>query len=386
MERRFTASPGRLSVLVLAPYSPGTAPSQRFRFEQYVERLAGQGIDMDIRALLDADTAAILYEPGHTAAKSAFVARAAVSRLRDIVAARRHDVVFVSRETYPLGYPFVERALSAIGVPYVFDFDDSIFLPNASSANRFATRLKYAGKTRKSVELAALVIAGNDYLAEWARPINPNVRVIPTTIDTDAYRAPERRPRGGPLTIGWTGSRTTVGYLEELAPLLAELQREHGVRLRVIGDPEFTIEGADVEALPWREQTELEDLEPIDIGLMPLTDDRWSRGKCGLKALQYMALGIPTVMSPVAVNRTIAEDGAALLASSPTEWREALTRLIQDPEMRVGLGDRGRRRVEQRYSTGVNLPLYVDALRSAVSPQEPARPAAVGATAPNVRV
>src|SRR5262249_6744221 len=151
-------------------------------------------------------------------------------------------------------------------------------------------------------------------------------------------------------TVGWSGSHHTAIYLDALAPVLRDLQRETGVRLRVIGDEHFAIPGAEVEALPWREKTELADLAEIDIGLMPMPDDQWARGKCGLKALQYMALGIPAVISPVGVNVEIASDGAALLANGPAEWSDTILRLIQSTERRAELATRGRARVEQRYS------------------------------------
>jgi glycosyltransferase involved in cell wall biosynthesis len=136
----------------------------------------------------------------------------------------------------------------------------------------------------------------------------------------------------------------------------------------VIGAESFRITGASVETLPWREQSEIQDLSAIDVGLMPLPDDPWARGKCGLKALQYMALGIPTVMSPVGVNREIAAGGAAHLAGGDDEWRAVLTRLIEDPELRAKLGAAGRARVEERYSVRAMLPRYRDSLmRAAVT-------------------
>jgi glycosyltransferase involved in cell wall biosynthesis len=150
-----------------------------------------------------------------------------------------------------------------------------------------------------------------------------------------------------------------------LSPVLRDLQREHGVRLRVIGDETFGIEGAEVEALPWREHTELEDLRQIDIGIMPLPDNQWTRGKCGVKPMQYMALGIPAVLSPIGVNRDIARDGAAVLAETDGDWKEALKQLIVDSAMREQLGRSGRRRMVDEYSVHANVSRYVDALREA---------------------
>jgi glycosyltransferase involved in cell wall biosynthesis len=349
--------------MVLAPYPLGTVPGQRFRFEEYLDALAAEGIDMDTRPLLDKGTMKILYEPGHLPRKAGFLVWGALRRLVDVLRARRYDAVLVYREAFPVGPPLFEWLLRRLGVPYVFDFDDAVYLTNTSAANRLAGRLKYAGKTDAIAAGATLVTAGNPYLADWARKLNANVRVLPTTIDLSTY-TPRAGESDGPLTIGWSGSMTTVEYLYDLAPVLARLQREEGVRLRVIGAEDFRIEGAEVEALPWREATEVEDLRAIDIGLMPAPDDEWARSKCGLKGLQYMALAIPTVFAPVGVNTEIAQDGAALLAATPDQWFEVLRGLVRDPAERARLAEAGRRRVEERYSLEGNVALWADAYRS----------------------
>jgi glycosyltransferase involved in cell wall biosynthesis len=349
-------------VLLLAPYPLRTTPSQRFRFEQYIEPLRTLGIDCEVRPLLDPETVKILYRPGYLARKAGVVLRGALARLRDLASARSFDAVFVHREAYPLGYPLVERLLGVLGLPYLFDFDDAIYLSNASAANRFIAPLKFAQKTAVIAKHAALVIAGNQHLAQWARQFNQNVQVIPTTIDTQRY-APVPRRREGPLCLGWSGSVTTIEHLRPLSPVLRRLQQQHGVRLRVIGDPSFSIEGASVEALSWSEDREVDDLSQLDIGVMPLPDEEWARGKCGLKALQYMGLGIPTVMSPVGVNSEIASGGAAQLASTEAEWESILTGLLRDETARLALGKAGRQRVIERYSIEANLPAYAEAIR-----------------------
>lgn len=355
-----------MRVLVLAPYPLRSAPGQRFRFEQYIGLLANRGYAIDVHCLLDSLGDAILKRPGHVPAKVAVILRGASRRLQDLVQARRYDVAFVSREAFPLGPPVVERMLARLGVPYVFDFDDAIWQTNVSEVNRRFARLKFAAKTESIVRRAAVVSAGNDYLAAWARRVNDNVMVVPTTIDTELYQPRPARDRD-PLCIGWSGSATTAPHLAALNGVLRDVQDRHGVRLLVIGPQRFSVPGADVETRPWRADTELEDLSQIDIGVMPLPDDPWARGKCGLKALQYMALGIPTVMSPVGVNEAIAEGAAAVLATSEEQWKDALGDLVADPAMRRRIGATGRRRVEQRYSVQVNVDRYVELLDRAAS-------------------
>jgi glycosyltransferase involved in cell wall biosynthesis len=279
-----------------------------------------------------------------------------------VIRGRSFDVALVHREAFPFGFPLFERSLAAFGTPYIYDLDDAIYLPPGGKPRFSAFRHRKAGSIARH---ARLVTAGNRYLAKWAEQHNDDVRVIPTTIDTELYRPRPSSSDGGPLTVGWSGSHHTAIYLDAVGPVLRDLQRETGVRLRVIGDEHFEIPGAEVEALPWREETELEDLGEIDIGLMPMPDDQWARGKCGLKALQYMALEIPAVISPVGVNVEIAEGGAAMLASHPEEWLKVIRGLIEDPQRRRDQGAHGRERVQERYSVRANLDAYRDVLTAA---------------------
>jgi glycosyltransferase involved in cell wall biosynthesis len=357
-----------IRVLVLAPYALHRAPSQRYRFEQYIEPLRREGIHLEASSFFAAAAMDVIYAPGRWTEKALWVALGVLRRVRDLLVAHRYDLVLVHREAWPVGLATVERLLQALRCPYVFEFDDAVYLSRSSDVNRPLARWKSGSKAKSIAAGAAGVIAGNEHLARWARRYSDRVTVIPTAVDTDAYRpmGANRKP-GGTLCIGWTGSHSTVAHLRTLAPVLRDLQRERGVALRVIGDPRFRIEGAEVEALPWRESTEVEDLRQIDIGVMPLPDDEWSRGKCGLKALLYMAMGIPSVLSPVGVNTRIARGGAALLASTHEDWDRALRSLLDDPGARERLGEAGRRRVEEEYSTKIVASTYAAALRGAAA-------------------
>jgi glycosyltransferase involved in cell wall biosynthesis len=358
-----------MRVLVLAPYPLDRAPSQRFRWEQYIEPLRERGLVLEPSSFLDSRGLDVVHLSGAWPTKAAAAAAGIRRRLKDIVAARQYDLVIVHRESLPVGPAWVERLLRGLGVPYVFDFDDAIYLPAASEANRRLSWLKRAGKTAQAIRHSSLVLAGNQHLANWAHQHTARVVVIPTTIDTDSYR-PIVRTTQAPLCVGWSGSPTTIVHLRLLNRVLRELQHERGIRLRVIGDASYTIDGAHVEALDWNASTEITDLSEIDIGIMPLPDDEWSRGKCGLKALQYMALGIPTVLSPVGVNRDIARDDAAILASTEKEWSDALRVLIDDHSLRARVAHAGRGRVVSDYSVKATLPRWERALRKATQPTD----------------
>ena len=242
----------------------------------------------------------ILYEPGRVVEKAAGLLRAYLKQYASVSRARNFDVIYLFREAALIGPALIESRTARAGARIVFDFDDAIFVRYRSPINAYWSYLKFPSKTATLCRLARQVMAGNRYLADYAERHNPAVSVIPTTIDTKVYRPELRNGRGGnPITIGWTGSHSTVQHLEEITPALAALARRHSFRLVVVGAEPPSIAGVNIERRPWQAATEAKDLSDIDIGIMPLPDDTWSRGKCGCKALQYMALGIPAVVSPV---------------------------------------------------------------------------------------
>ena len=200
-------------------------------------------------------------------------------------------------------------------------------------------------------------MAGNQYLADYAKKTNQNVTIVPTTIDTEKYQVVEKNSENDLITIGWSGSFSTVPHLDTIREVFQELAKKENFRLKVIGTSTYEIPGVNIEAMAWKSESEVEDLTSIDIGIMPLPDDEWSKGKCGLKALQYMALGIPTICSPVGVNATIIEDGVnGFLASGKDEWIRKIKQLMNSVELRRKFGQAGRKTVEEKYSAKVVAP------------------------------
>jgi glycosyltransferase involved in cell wall biosynthesis len=254
-------------------------------------------------------------------------------------------------------------------VPYIFDLDDAVFVSYKSPANGYLSYLKFPGKTRAICRQAAHVMAGNQYLADYALAVNQNVTIVPTTIDTESYlpdysnQADVQTP-----TLLWSGSFSTVQHLDTLRGALQKLAKEAKFKLRVIGTPEYSLEGVETEAIQWRAASEIEDLRAGHVGLMPLPDESWSKGKCGLKALQYMALGIPTICSPVGVNSTIIRDGEnGFLASTEDEWVKKLKFLIDSADTRSRVGKEGRKTVENEYSAIRHAPRVYDIFASVAS-------------------
>jgi len=355
-----------MRVLALVPNLLDTSPGQRYRLEQWDPLLRERGVEITYEPFECEQLHSILYESGFLGRKLQLVAKRLSHRLSTVRKARDFDVVYVFREAALLGPPILERLVHQSGVPIVFDFDDAIFVSYRSPANGYLSYLKFAGKTKTICSIAAHVMAGNPYLAEYARQVNDNVTVIPTTIDTHKYKPLPKVDSAVPV-IGWTGSYSTVQHLDTLRGALQKLAKHQPFQLRVIGTPSYKIPGVEVEALNWKADTELQDLSKINIGVMPLPNDAWSRGKCGLKALQFMALGIPTICSPVGVNSDIIHDNEnGMLAGSEDEWVEKMSLLLRSREMRERLGQAGRVTVEARYSAKTQAPRVYDIFESVV--------------------
>jgi glycosyltransferase involved in cell wall biosynthesis len=364
-----------MNVLAIVHGLYDTSPSQRYRLEQWEPLLRERGVQITYAPFEDEELHALLYKPGFMGKKLQLVSRALRRRLSLVNKVRDYDLVYILREAALLGPPVFERLVHQRRVPIVFDFDDAVFVSYKSPSNGYLSYLKFASKTKTICRIASHVMVGNPYLADYARQVNDRVTVIPTTIDTEKYQMPPRSESSGPVVIGWTGSHSTVQHLDTLRGALKKLAARESFRLRVIGTPTYECAPVDVEAMSWRANTELEGLSAIDIGVMPLPDDRWSKGKCGLKALQFMALGIPTVCSPVGVNSDIIQDDEnGFLAGTEDEWVDKLSRLIRSHELRQRLGQAGRATVEQKYSAITQMPrvyeIFKSVLRDAKVPVE----------------
>ena len=334
-------------------HRPDRSPSQRFRFEQYIDYLRENGFESDYSYLISAEDDKVLYSPGNYLGKLGIFAKSTAKRLSNVLNLGKYDIVFIQREGFMLGTTIFEKLFAKSKAKVVFDFDDSIWMQNVSEGNKGLGFLKNADKTKDIIAVSDMVFAGNEYLATYARQFNKNVVIVPTTIDTGEYRREVLPPRPGRVCVGWSGSFSTIQHFETSLPALRLLKAKFGdkVYFKVIGDGTYRNPELDIVGLPWKKQTEIHDLSEIDIGLMPLPDDEWANGKCGLKGLQYMALEIATLMSPVGVNSTIIQDGVnGFLASEPEEWVDKIGRLIDNEALRIQMGRAGRETVLQHYS------------------------------------
>jgi glycosyltransferase involved in cell wall biosynthesis len=359
----------KIKVLAVVPEIYDKAPGQRFRIEQWEPYLRELGVEITYLPFEDEKLRSVVNQPGRYPEKFVQAMKALGRRRRGLSSLADYDLVYVFREAALLGPAIFERSIVRAGKPMIFDFDDAVFLRSAASVNGYLNYLKFPGKIKTVCRLASHVMAGNSFLAEFAGEVNKNVTVVPTTIDINKYHHiyPEKEAAAVP-TIVWSGSRPTLTNLFTLRPALQKLASEEKFKLRVIGTPAYELPGVEVEAFAWRSETEVDDLKSGDIGIMPLPDDTWSRGKCGLKALQYMALGIPTICSAVGANMDIIRDGEnGFLASSDDEWIAKLKTLLHSAEDRNRLGRAGRETVEEKFSAQVQAPRVYEIFASVVN-------------------
>ena len=356
-------------MLALSPI-PEEGAGCRFRVTQYLPYLQQAGFDVTLSSFYSRDYFNIVYRPGNYVRKAAGFLGLASRRVFELLSMRQYDLVLLYREAIPIGPPFVERWIHRLGIPIVYDFDDAIFLPAVSDANKAFSFLKSAKRAAQILKISDQVSVGNDFLAGYARQFNDHVTVIPTAVDTNRFVPRPDPPPGGArkLVVGWIGSPTTFRYLESIAGVLAEASKQQPFILKVSGAGRpVNFPGVDVQVAPWSMADEVTLFNTCDVGVYPLPDDDWSRGKCGFKAIQCMACGVPVVAAAVGVNREIIEDGVnSFLASTPVEWVEKLVRLLREPELRQRMAAGGRRTIEQRYSLNVTAPRLAAVMTAAL--------------------
>ena len=358
-----------LRVLGLASY-PVEAAATRYRLQQFVGPLRERGIELEVRPFLDSRLFANFYRREHLPRTAAGLVRASLRRLGDLLAARRADVLLVQREAMMFGPPVVEwLAMRAGRCPLVLDLDDATYVSYTSPTyGRLGSALKWFGKTDDLIRWAAVVTCGNRFIAEYVEGRGRRAAVIPTVVDTDLFRPGGGGARRGAPVLGWVGTHSSFQYLESILPVLGELAREHRFRLKVVGSGRERVEvpGVEVETLRWELGREVEDFRSLDVGLYPLVPSEWAAGKSGFKAIQYMAVGVPFVVTPVGAT---AETGVAgrthLEATTPGEWRAALGRLLADEGLRREMGAAGRAHAVAHFGVPAQADKLARALREA---------------------
>lgn len=346
-------------IIFLVPYPRSAAPSQRFRFEQYLPELQKEYI-IEVHSFIDEEMWEKLYAPGLFFFKAKKMLQSFWKRLVLLPRLNKADHIFIHREATQIGPPIIEWILAKVlRKKYIYDFDDAIWIPNFSETNARFQRLKAYWKVPYIIRWADQVTAGNRFLASYASKFNKNVIILPTTIDTQNHHNILSIPDQKPLRIGWTGTHTTMQYLDDLLPVLKKLNEKHDYLFRLISNQKPDWDLPNLEFVKWEKETEIQDLSQIQIGVMPLKEDRWAVAKCGFKGLQYMACAIPTVLSPIGVNLSIVKDGEnGFFAKTEEDWYRILDELLSDEAKRTQIAHNGRKRIIEAYSVLSQLSKY----------------------------
>lgn len=355
-----------MKILLFSRYD-ALGPSSRMRSFQYVDYLERHGAIITIRPLSDERFLKRMFakEPRDFVG----IAKSYGARILQLTRSGTFDLVWIEKELFPNLPPWFEILLGKSGIPYLVDYDDATFHQYDQHPRPLVRRV-LGRKIDTVMRHATLVVAGNAYLAARARAAGARwIEQLPTVIDLDRYPATPARPDdAGDFRVGWIGSPTTSPFLSLVEAPLRRLCDAGASRLVTIGARDLDLSGIPIEQRSWSEASEVGDLQSLDVGIMPLVDAPFERGKCGYKLIQYMACGLPVVASPVGVNREIVEHGVnGFLASTEAEWLDALTRLRASPDLRRSMGAAGRARVEQHYCLQVTAPrLYALAAETAL--------------------
>ncbi|GAC1419416.1 MAG: glycosyltransferase family 4 protein [Flavisolibacter sp.] len=343
------------TILFLVPYPLKKAPSQRFRVELFFSLLREQSIKYDVQCFFSEKTWAVLYNRGHILAKLSGVVLGFLKRSKLVLfSLHRYDYVFIHRETSPFGPPFFEWVIAKLWrKKIIYDFDDAIWVSdsNMKIINWFKAFWKIGVICRWSYKVSA----GNSYLAQYASQFNHKVIIIPTCVDTLKSHNQLKDQYNEKVVIGWTGSHSTLFYLDLIEPILKKLAASDNILILIICNKPPSFSFPNLHFIQWDESSEIEDLLKINIGIMPLIANKWSEGKCGFKLIQYLSLGIPAVASPVGVNNIIIKQGInGFLCAEQDEWYTSLLSLVKDEDLRKKMGSNGRQGIIKSYSVLAN--------------------------------
>ena len=356
-------------VFVICPFPQGVAAGQRLKYEQYFDHWRENGYEITVSSFMDMSMWNVVYTRGNYGLKIMGTIRGYFRRLFDIFRVRRFDLVYVFLWVTPFGTSFFERLFRQLSRRLIYDIEDNLLMEKGNNLNPFVTLLKSKEKTKHLIRTADHVITSssflNDYCLEWNR--KKVCTFISSSVDTDRFFPLNNYANTRKVTIGWTGTFSSKLYLDMLKDVFLELNSRCEFRLRVIANFQFELPGVDLEVIQWTKEKEVEDLQGIDIGVYPLVQEEWVLGKSGLKAIQYMAFGLPTVATHYGMTTMLIkhmENG--LLVRTDKEWVDALEMLVKDEGLRHRLGEAGRETVLENYSIHIIKSKYLSILNKLV--------------------
>lgn len=352
-------------IIIICPFPYNVAAGQRLKYEQYFDHWKENGYSITMSSFLDNRTWELVYKPGNYIAKITGTLRGHLRRIRDIFRIHNYDLVYIHQWVTPLGTSLFERLYRMLSKKLVYDIEDNVLMEKNNDINPFVKTLKSVGKTEHLIKTADHVITSSPFLNDHCLGINnqKSCTYISSSIDTDRFLPTNSYSNDHKIVIGWTGTFSSKVYLDLLQNVFIELSKRCEFRLRVIGNFEYEFPEIDLEVIQWTKENEVKDMQGIDIGVYPLFQNEWVLGKSGLKAIQYMAFGLPAVATNVGTTPMIIqhlENGC--LAKTEDDWVNILETLINDPELRLKLGKAARQTVLNNYSQDVIKSQYLSIL------------------------
>ena len=348
-------------ILFLAHHRIDRSPGQRYRFEQFFDYLESKGLECYLANIINEEDEKALYESKNILKKIKIGLNSYKRRWIHTSRIEDFNLVVIYREVLPTKSIYFENYIRKKNIPIVYDFDDAIWVKDVSEVNKKISFLKDEKKIEKILPFCKHVTCGNEYLASFARNFNSNVTIIPSTVDTDKYKPIKSNNHDEKIKIGWVGSHTTVKHFNLLFDVYLFLKKKYKNKLEfiLIGDENYQNTELGIQGIKWDNNKEVELFNSFDIGIMPIPNNEWSKGKCGMKGLLYMSVGTPTVMSSVGMNKKIIENGKnGYLANSSSDWIEILSKLIESKTLRDKIGLKGRETILKNYSKKVVKEIY----------------------------
>jgi glycosyltransferase involved in cell wall biosynthesis len=341
-----------LKILLLIPAPLNISPGQRFRFEHYIHLKESESYEFEPRPFLSKRAWSIIHLPNHFVKKFFGILSGFIKRFFTLFSLNKYDYIYIYREASIIGPPIFEWLIAKVfKKKVIFDFDDAIWISAASEANPGVARLKCSWKVANICRMSHIVTVGNDFLANYARQYCKDVRVIPTIVNTDTQHNRLKDQEDLPLIIGWTGTYTNFYNLRKITSIVTDLKKKYNFTFLIIADKDPKFENFEYLYRKWNVNTEIDDLLQMHIGIMPLENTEIELGKCGFKAIQYMSLGIPAVVSSIGANKKIVVDQVTgYLISDNLDWYKKFELLLENIELRKQLGRNGRNFVMSNFS------------------------------------
>lgn len=317
---------------------------------------------------MDHDLWEVVYEKGYFFRKLLGIAKGHLRRFRDLFQVRRFDIVYIFQWTTPFGIGFYDFLIRTLSKKIIFDVEDFVALEkaNGDNPNPILRFIRSKTKTMYLIKNSDYVISSSPSLNKFCKEFNKNnlSSFISSSVDTDRFIPANNYQNDHKMVIGWTGTFGSKPYLDQLREVFLQLHKVCDFKLKFITNFDYEIAGLDIEVIRWNKKNEVRDLQSLDIGVYPLEDSQWVKGKSGLKAIQYMAFGIPTVASDLGINsEIISHEKNGLLVKNDEDWFEALKKLVEEPEVRKTLGLAARKTAVEKYSLSAIESKYLDILK-----------------------